>query len=86
MLTTGSDKLRTTLEKPYATSREHALAYAHLLRRHAEGALDPIPEWIGSSVSGYAEMLGLDQKLTTKQVARIEKIMGRDRDCLPATW
>lgn len=75
MLTTGSDKLRTTLERPYATSREHALAYAHLLRRHAEGALDPIPGWDGDPASGYAEMLGLDHVLTTKQVARIGQLM-----------
>lgn len=70
-----SDKLRTTLEKPYATVREHALAYAHLLRRHAEGALDPIPGRDGDLVSGYVEMLGLDQTLTTRQVVRIKKLM-----------
>lgn len=51
--------MRTAFERPYSTEEQRELAYAYLQRRHAEGRLDPIHDWTGDLVDGYAGILGI---------------------------
>ena len=76
MSSRADDKLQTVIDRPYASKMEHALAYAHLRRRHAEGELPPILDWTGDLVAGYASILGIDLKLGERGMRRVEKVMG----------
>ena len=60
MTSKADDKLQMVIDRPYATKEDHALAYAYLRRRRAQGTLPPVVDGSGDDVADYTSILGLN--------------------------